>query len=656
MPTVNLGVLAHVDAGKTSLTERLLFHAGAIARLGSVDGGNTQTDSMELERQRGITIKAAVATFQLGETTINLFDTPGHPDFIAEVERVLVMLDAAIVVVSAVEGVQAQTHVLARALRRLSVPMLFFINKVDRTGARCAAVFAQIEQQLGLRPLAMGTVHGEGGKQADAVAHDIADPAFQASLCDLLTEHDDALLADYLASPQDLTPQRLDAALKRQISDGLVQPVYCGSAATGVGLPALMGGIERLLPARQPDAAGPVSGRIFKIERGWGGEKRCYIALESGTLHNRQSVQLPAGLARVTAIELVNGGRSQAVAMLEAGQIGRVAGLSDARIGDVVGRQGAAVQDSYFAPPTLETRILPQSPADASGLWLALCQLAEQDPLINLRRSDDEKHVYLSLYGEVQKEVIQAILLSEYGLQVAFEGSQVICVERVAGIGQALEEIFKDPNPYLATVGLRVAPGPDGSGVRFRLEVESGQMPTGFYRAVEEAVRETLEQGPNGWKVIDCQVTMIAARQSSPSTTAADFRELTPLVLAAALTQAETVVCEPHNAFRIDAPAGAMAVLMTALSKEGGIISASAIADGQVRLEGSIAAAKVHALQQQIPGLTSGLGVMESAFEKYAPVTGPRPTRQRVGPDPFNRDAYLHRVRRNLAIASTRED
>ncbi len=166
MRTLNLGILAHVDAGKTSLTERLLFDTGTIDKLGSVDTGNTQTDSLELERQRGITIAAAVVSFTLGDLIVNLIDTPGHPDFIAEVERILQLLDAAVVVVSAVEGVQAQTRVLVRALRRLGVPFVFFINKIDRLGARYSAIVGDIASQLSVRPVAMSAVTNAGGRHA----------------------------------------------------------------------------------------------------------------------------------------------------------------------------------------------------------------------------------------------------------------------------------------------------------------------------------------------------------------------------------------------------------------------------------------------------------------------------------------------------------
>jgi ribosomal protection tetracycline resistance protein len=196
--TVNLGILAHVDAGKTTLTERLLYAAGVIDEIGSVDHGSTQTDSLDLERQRGITIKAAVVSFVVGHTTINLIDTPGHPDFIAEVERVLSVLDGAVLVVSAVEGVQAQTRVLFRALRRLGIPTLIFVNKLDRGGADAGRAVGAIAERLTPAVVAMGSAHDQGTPAAGSRPSGPEDPAFTARLAELLADHDDRLLADYV--------------------------------------------------------------------------------------------------------------------------------------------------------------------------------------------------------------------------------------------------------------------------------------------------------------------------------------------------------------------------------------------------------------------------------------------------------------------------
>lgn len=273
MHTLNLGVLAHVDAGKTSLTERLLYAAGVTDELGSVDDGSTRTDSLALERRRGITIKSAVVAFALDGVTVNLIDTPGHPDFIAEVERVLSVLDGAVLVVSAVEGVQAQTRVLMRTLQRLRIPTLIFVNKVDRRGADGARVLRQIADRLTPAAVAMAAVHGAGTREAQVRAYGGTDPAFTDRLADLLTEHDDALLAAYVDDSSALPYERLRGQLAEQTKRGLVYPVFFGSAATGAGLEALMAGLTELLPTAGGAADGPVSGTVFKVERGPAGRR-----------------------------------------------------------------------------------------------------------------------------------------------------------------------------------------------------------------------------------------------------------------------------------------------------------------------------------------------------------------------------------------------
>ncbi|MGR9077303.1 GTP-binding protein [Rhizobium leguminosarum] len=644
MRTLNLGILAHVDAGKTSLTERLLFNAGVIDKLGSVDTGNTQTDTLELERQRGITIRAAVVSFVIGERVVNLIDTPGHPDFIAEVERVLGLLDAAVVVVSAVEGVQAQTRVLVRALRRLGVPFIFFVNKVDRPGARYRDVMEALAAQLAVRPIAMSSVIGAGAKLARVEALPPGDEPLFSALCETLGENDEALLDDYVVAPDRLTEARLGRCLADQVARGLVHPVFAGAAMTGAGIPALASAIATILPERRPDPDGPVAGKIFKIERGWGGEKLSYIYLNSGTVRLRQSLGLPKGPERVTAIHVFEAGRVHGAESLRAGQIARVSGLAGARIGDAVGGNPLG-EWAHFAPPALETRVLARRPSDKAGLWLALNQMAEQDPLINLRRNEEADEVYVSLYGEVQKEVIQSTLLTDFGLEARFEESTVILVERPLGTGSGLQILFKEPNPFLATVGLRVEPRAPGAGNSFALEVDVGQMPVAFYRAVEETVFETLKQGIFGWQVIDCHVAMTAARHSSPASTAADFRQLTPWVLATALSAAQTVLCEPVDRFHLVAPMENLSGVLTLLAKSAAATTDSVIADGVARLEGTMASQMVQSVQQQLPGLTSGAGTMETSFDHYAPIAGPPRLRRRSGPDPFNGTEYLLRLR-----------
>lgn len=654
MLTLNLGILAHVDAGKTSLTERLLYTAGAIDKIGSVDGGNTQTDTLDLERQRGITIKAAVVSFVINELTVNLIDTPGHPDFIAEVERALNVLDGAVLVISAVEGVQAQTRVLMQALRRLHIPTLFFINKIDRRGARVNEVLQQISERLAPDIITMGSLDSSGTKSAAFLPYDAEDQGFRKRLIELLADHDDQILSNYVEKDTAVSYPDLRDGLVKQIGNALVHPVFFGSAITGAGMDALVEGISALLPAAKGDANGPDSGTIFKIERGHSDEKIAYVRMFSGTIRTRDRVDVGGGRgAKVSGIRVFDRGSASFSASISAGQIGKLWGLGDIRIGDTIGLQQETAAPRHFAPPTLETVIVPRRSSDKGALRVALTNLAEQDPLINLRQDDIRQELFLSLYGEVQKEVIQQTLMIDFGIDVEFRETTMICVERPIGTGSAVEILRKPSNPFLATIGLRIDPAPINLGPKFHLEIEYGSVPPSFLEAVEATVMETLRQGLHGWQVTDCAVAMTHAGYASPQTTASDFRNLTPLVVMEALKMAGTAVCEPIHRFQLDLPADALGPVLPLLARLGAIPRPPVMHGSSCLIEGDIPAARVHELHLLLPGLTRGEGVLESTFESYRPIQGAIPDRTRTDRDPLNRKQYLLRLSGRVLSPST---
>jgi ribosomal protection tetracycline resistance protein len=658
--TLNLGILAHVDAGKTSLTERLLHAAGVINEVGSVDHGSTQTDTLALERQRGLTIKSAVVSFAIDDVIVNLIDTPGHPDFIAEVERVLNVLDGAVLVISAVEGVQAQTRILMRTLQRLRIPTLIFVNKIDRGGAGDDATLRSIAGKLTPAIAPMGAVEGLGTRAARVTPFGPGDEAFASRLAELLAERDDALLATWVEGAA-VPWRRLRRELADQTRRALVHPVFFGSAITGAGTGPLIAGLTELLPAAEGDAGGPVAGTVFKVERGPAGEKVAYVRMRSGSVRTRDRLRFRGDReGKVTAISVFGHGTAAPSESVAAGRIAKLWGLADVQIGDAVGGSPADTGPGQFAPPSLETVVVPCRPRDKGRLHLALAQLAEQDPLIDLRQDDLRQELSVSLYGEVQKEVIQATLADEFGVEVTFRETTTICIERPVGTGAAVELIGKPPNPFLATVGLRVEPAPPGTGVRYRLEVELGALPLAFHKAVEETVEQALLQGLHGWRVTDCTVTMTHsdywARQShahgtfdkSMSSTAGDFRNLVPLVLLRALQRAGTAVHEPVHRFRLEVPADTFGPVLPVLGRLGAVPGTPRIQGASCLLEGEIPAASVHRLRQRLPGLTRGEGVLESAFDHYRPVRGAVPERPRSDHNPLNRKEYLLHVQRRV--------
>jgi ribosomal protection tetracycline resistance protein len=630
--TLNLGIVAHVDAGKTSLTERLLFAAGVIDDIGRVDDGNTQTDTMALERQRGITIKSAVASFAAGGLTVNLIDTPGHPDFIAEVERTLAVLDGAVLVVSAVEGVQAQTRVLMRALRRLGLPTLIFVNKIDRAGARDERVLAEIGEKLTPAIVSMGSVQGLGTHRAAFSPYGAGDAAFTGRLADVLADHDDGFLAAYLDDEAAVSYDQLRSGLAAVVRRGCAHPVFYGSASTGAGAAALTGGLREFLPAAAGSADGPVSGVIFKVERGPAGEKIAYARMFSGTVRTRDQLRFGGDRkGRVTAISVFERGPAAPRACVTAGQIGKLCGLGAIHIGDILGEGRAAVPGGpaapgrQFAPPSLETVVVPARPADRGALRAALGQLAEQDPLINVRQDDARQEILLSLYGEVQKEVIQATLAADFGIDAGFRETTTICIERPAGVGAAAEFMDGPANPFRAAVGLRIVPAQAGSGVRFRLGIERGALPAAFQKAIEETIHQTLQEGLHGWQVTDAAVTLTHSGFTPPppfgwskwSSSAGDFRNLTPRVLMSALRQAGTRVYAPVHRFHLEVPADTAWSVLPALARLGAVPGTPVTQASLLTVTGDIPAAQVHELRQQLPALTHGAGVLDATFGYY---------------------------------------
>ncbi|MDQ2784045.1 MAG: TetM/TetW/TetO/TetS family tetracycline resistance ribosomal protection protein, partial [Chloroflexota bacterium] len=475
MAIVTIGILAHVDAGKTSLTERILFETGVIASVGSVDKGTTQTDTLELERARGITIASAVVSFQLNTLTVNLIDTPGHGDFVAEVERSLRVLDGVVLVVSSVEGVQPQTRRLARAIRAADLPMLIFVNKVDRLGARGEALLADIRRTLNLRVVAMNTATGIGDRAATVVAWDRDSLAWRDPVSDLLAETNERVIEEFDRTGGDLSAFFLAAELRAQVAARAIVPVFFGSAITGAGVPALLAGIEEWLPVAEEATDAPATGTVFKIARRASGEKLVYVRLFAGRLAVRQRVALRRRDAfgameqieeRITGIDRFVAGTAVLAEAASAGEIAVLHGLRAARIGDRIGADetGAGAIARVFPAPAMESVVYPFEPGQITRLRAALEQLAEQDPLIALRQRNEEGEIAIRLYGEVQKEVVMETLAREYGVAVTFGPSQTICIERPVGTGEHAEIIGENGNPFYATVGLRVEPAECGSG------------------------------------------------------------------------------------------------------------------------------------------------------------------------------------------------
>ncbi len=645
MTTINIGIVAHVDAGKTSLTERILYETNVIKEVGRVDSGSTQTDSMELERQRGITIKASVVSFFIDDIKVNVIDTPGHADFIAEVERSFRVLDGAILVISAVEGVQAQTKILMRTLQKLNIPTMLFVNKIDRSGANSEKVVKQIKEMLSNEAFPFYSAQNEGTKEARILEYKSYD-----DYVELLAPYKESLLASYINN--EIIPNALlRNELEKQIQQANVYPIFFGSAMTGIGVTELLENIPSLFPTNKSAENEILSGIVFKIEREPSGEKIAYVRLFSGSLHIRKYVDIQRNESlphkeKIKKICIFHNGDAIQISTVPSGEFCKVWGLNDIKIGDIIGERTDYIKDIHFAEPQMEAAIDAVPKERIHDLYAALMELCEEDPLIQVWKDDVHNELYIRLFGEVQKEVIETTLLEKYNLQVTFSNTRVVCIEKPIGVGNSVEVMGEKANPFYATIGFKIERGELNSGITYNLGVELGSLPLAFHKAIEDTVFQTLKQGLYGWEVTDIIVTLTHTGYASPVTTASDFRNLTPLVLMGALKQAGTCVYEPVNEFELNVPEYAISTAMYKLAAIPATFAEPILNKDSYQLTGSLPIAKTENFKRMLHSFTEGEGIFTTKPSGYTELKAPFPIRKRVDYNPLNRKDYLLHVLR----------
>jgi ribosomal protection tetracycline resistance protein len=647
---INIGIVAHVDAGKTSLTERILYETHVISEIGRVDKGTTQTDSLELEKRRGITIKASVVSFFVNDLKVNLIDTPGHADFLAEVERALSVLDAAILVISAVEGIQAQTRTLFAALTKLRIPTLIFINKIDRAGAQAETLIARIKEKLTERVLPINTPERLGMKDAAIIPNQLSDHAFLQACVEQLALNDERLLAAYLDGAT-ITEAIAKTALAQQTREARIYPILFGSAITGVGAQELLAELAHLLPVHADLNDAPLTGVVFKLEKEATTERVAYVRVFAGRLLVRTTVTIQrrerdgaitTHTGKIQGLHRFIQGRTAQAAEVEAGEFCKVWGLKDVKIGDVVGDWSESLKSLRFATPLMETRITASQPSQDHHLYLALQELAEEDPLIVVTKDDVHQALYLRIFGEVQQEVIEVTLMERFGLAVEFSETTPICIEKPRGVGQAIEIMGTADNPFKATIGFMVEPGPAGSGVTYN--IIPGALPPHFHRAIEDAARAALAQGLHGWEVTDVVVTLTQTGYNShrnDGTKRLDFANLVPLVLLEALAQAGTDVYEPINQFELNGPAEAISASIRKLTALRAVFDQPILRGDSFLLTGALPVSTTETFRRALPSFTGGEGVFMVHGTGFLKIDGEYPTRKRRDHNPLNRDEYL---------------
>ncbi|HFI0230203.1 TPA: tetracycline resistance ribosomal protection mosaic protein Tet(O/W/32/O) [Streptococcus suis] len=615
MKIINLGILAHVDAGKTTLTESLLYTSGAIAELGSVDEGTTRTDTMNLERQRGITIQTAVTSFQWEDVKVNIIDTPGHMDFLAEVYRSLAVLDGAILVISAKDGVQAQTRILFHALRKMNIPTVIFINKIDQAGVDLQSVVQSVRDKLSADIIIKQTV----SLSPEIVLEENTD----IEAWDAVIENNDKLLEKYIAG-EPISREKLVREEQRRVQDASLFPVYYGSAKKGLGIQPLMDAVTGLFQPIGEQGSAALCGSVFKVEYTDCGQRRVYLRLYSGTLRLRDTVAL-AGREKLKITEMRIPSKGEIV-RTDTAYPGEIVILADdtLKLNDILGNEKLLPHKTRIdnPMPLLRTTVEPQKPEQREALLNALAEIADTDPLLHFDIDTVTHEIMLSFLGKVQLEVICSLLEEKYHVGVAMKEPSVIYLERPLRKAEYTIHIEVPPNPFWASVGLSIEPLPIGSGVQYESRVSLGYLNQSFQNAVMEGVLYGCEQGLYGWKVTDCKICFEYGLYYSPVSTPADFRLLSPIVLEQALKKAGTELLEPYLHFEIYAPQEYLSRAYHDAPRYCADIVSTQIKNDEVILKGEIPARCIQKYRNDLTNFTNGQGVCLTELKGYQPAIG----------------------------------
>ena len=610
MKIINIGILAHVDAGKTTLTESLLYTSGAITELGSVDKGTTRTDTMALERQRGITIQAAVTSFDWKNYKINIVDTPGHMDFLAEVYRSLSVLDGAILVISAKDGVQAQTRVLFHALRKMKIPTFIFVNKIDQGGINLQSVYQNIREKLSDEIIVMQDVLFT----PEVSLTDIADIEKWESV----VGENDELLEKYIAG-EPLEIQDLQREKCRRIQNSSLFPVYHGSAKNNIGTEKLIEVITETFTSGADNNQSELCGSVFKIEYTDQKKRLVYLRLYSGTLRWRDTILLAQKQKlKITEMRIPSNGE---IVQADIACCGEIAILSNdtLKLNDILGNTELLPRKAWEENPTplLRTTVEPQKPEQRELLLNALTEIADTDPLLHYYVDTITHEIILSFLGKVQLEVICSLLIERYHVNINVKEPTVIYLERPSKAANHTIHIEVPPNPFWASIGLSVTPLPMGSGVQYESKVSIGYLNQSFQNAVAEGVRHGLEQGLYGWEVTDCKICFEYGLYYSPVSTPADFRFLAPVVLEQALKKCGTQLLEPYLSFTLYAPQEYLSRAYNDAPKYCAEIESTQLKNDEVIFKGKIPARYIGEYRNDLNFYTNGRSVCLTELKGY---------------------------------------
>lgn len=606
MKQLVLGILAHVDAGKTTLSEAILYKAGALRKLGRVDHQNAFLDTFSLERERGITIFAKQAVFSLPDGSFTLLDTPGHVDFSAETERTLSVLDYAVLLISGTDGVQAHTRTLWRLLERYRVPTFIFLNKMDLPGADRERLVAELKQELSAGCIDFSQSHSSDSFQEE------------------LAETDEQSLEKYLSGAV------LGANdIAQMIRSRKVFPIYFGAALHLEGVEELLQGLGSY--TLQPKAETAFSGRAFKVARDESKARLTYIKVTGGRLRVKETIQTRQGEEKINAIRIYNGTKFQQVEELLPGQIGAVTGLASVRPGDGLGLHAKDI--SPVLEPVLNYRVLLPEGVDSHTMLTRLRELEEEDPQLRVEWHEQTGEIQLQLMGEIQLEVLGRIIKDRFGVQVGFDTGSIVYKETIAapaiGIGHF------EPLRHYAEIHLLLEPGEPGSGITMRSLCDTSTLALNWQRLVMTHIGEKLHRGTAiGAPLTDVSITILTGRAHIKHTEGGDFREATYRAIRHGLMQVKSILLEPQYQFRLELPAANLGRAMNDIQRMEGSFDSPEMGDETAVLTGNAPVSAMRSYGAEVAVYTRGQGRLFCQPGGYAPCREPEAIIEAAGYDP----------------------
>ncbi|MBR6219860.1 MAG: TetM/TetW/TetO/TetS family tetracycline resistance ribosomal protection protein [Clostridia bacterium] len=597
-----IGIVAHVDAGKTTLSEQLLVHAGVLRAAGRVDHGDAFLDAHPIERRRGITIFSDQAVFERNGQSFFWLDTPGHADFAAEAERAMSVMDLAVLVINGAEGIQSHTEALWALLESYRVPTVLFINKTDRTGCDPEAVLKALKGRL--NPDISDAAGWHGGDMPDALAEAVA-------------ERDEALLDLWLSGAFD--PDRWLRALRGQVARRELFPVYRGSALNDAGVAELLDALCLLAAGEaEPGEGAPFSARVFKVRHDAQGNRLCFFKVLSGTVAAREEIALPGGeKAKGNELRLYSGTKFTAVPRAEAGMLCAALGLPGARPGDVIGA-GAGARNPFRVEPMMAAGLLYDPKLPAGRVLAALRQLEDEDPALSVQYSPATGGIDLRVMGRIQLEVLRQLMQDRFGIPVDFGPMRVLYLETIdapsVGVGHY------EPLRHYAEVQLRLVPGPRGSGVRFESLCHVDELALNWQRLIETHVFEKVHKGVlTGAPLTDVKVQLLHGRAHLKHTEGGDFRESTYRAIRNALMYAHSVLLEPVCRFTLRAPQDCYGRVIGDLTAMHAALDAPVMEADGFTATGEAAFATFSGYLEDFLAATRGRGTLQYRLDHYAP-------------------------------------